>query len=306
MAINSLMIEWFMTLEERGFFRDKTLLELGPQDIQAQAEKAIKKFISMKFPETKIEIANRILSENIKYMNGTKYLYELFGVIDYYSVDVFDDRADFKVDLNKKFDLSRKFDIITNFGTSEHCSNIANTFEMMDLHLKDNGILLLSLPAFGGLSHGFYNIHPTFYIDFARENHYSIEDFRYIDNITQREAMCGFLKCNTSVFSRLPIRNRNELLTPQISFKIQTVFFKNHLRNFLNQIYFVISHVLKNSIKFVLNVVGRTEFRYTNVYNLYRKRMTVSDYCFVALRKLHRNRNFIYPTQGRYVKNFNQ
>lgn len=39
---------------------------------------------------------------------------------------------------------------------------------------------------FGDVNHGFYNIHPTVYLDVAKANDYVVEDFRYIDEIDRR------------------------------------------------------------------------------------------------------------------------
>ena len=42
------------------------------------------------------------------------------------------------------------------------------------------------MPVFGDVNHGFYNIHPTVYLDLAEANGYIVEDIRYFDQINRR------------------------------------------------------------------------------------------------------------------------
>lgn len=302
MAIGALIIEWFISLEKRGILDGKTLLEIGPQDIQQRAQKTLNGFIKQKELNHGGDLVNRIINQNTDTMNGTRLLYSLFGIKEYFSADFFDERADYKVDINEEFDLKRKFDIVTNFGTAEHCFNIANVFKMMDLHLEEDGFMLLCLPVFGGINHGFYNIHPSLYFDIARENKYHIEDFHYIDNAPRRSknTMIGSFNADRNAIYKT--RKAKTIIEAQNPFAIQLLMVNNHFKNIFKQILMVIPLIIKNFVKLFLNKLIKNKYPYTKIKPLYKKKIIVRDYCFVAMRKMNRMTNFRFPMQGRYEK----
>jgi hypothetical protein len=72
-------------------------------------------------------------------------------------------------DLNLRWDWVASYDVVINPGTLEHCFNIARaTFNAWNA-LETKGVMLSAAPLSMG-NHGFYNIQPTFFADFARAN----------------------------------------------------------------------------------------------------------------------------------------
>lgn len=74
-----------------------------------------------------------------------------------------------KVDLNQPFDWEDEYGVVINPGTIEHCFDIATAMFNAWGALKNGGVMLSAAPLSMG-NHGFYNIQPTFFADFAREN----------------------------------------------------------------------------------------------------------------------------------------
>lgn len=286
MSINSLTLEWFLRLGRNGLFHGAELLELGPQDLIA-SRGAIEGSLGDSFTPDNLDLRSSLLgglsdpgcrggkeqfsnSSNDK----TRALYQVLGVKEYLSLDAFDRRADYVQDLNYEFDLGRRFDIITDFGTSEHCFNIQNVFRMIDRHLKDDGVALFVLPAFGNIDHGFWNVHPNVYKNFALANEYIIEDFIYIDDVATRVAAFEKSFNRPFDFDSLPI-NPSLKVSPA---EIQSLYYEN-----------------------LRAKMGRQE-SLTSGENerLDYASLAVFDYCLVALRKRKRKAGFRFPCQEEY------
>lgn len=179
MGINVVTMRWMEALLERGVLRQgMSILDLGPQDIVvytgSDAEKAA-------------------LGDHAE--PGSYY--RSIGLGRYESLDRNDERATWRLDLNRDlptpWDHAHRCDIIANFGTLEHVFNIATAFRLVHELLNPGGVALHVLPAAGETDHGFYNIHPQVYRDLAAANGYVIEDYRYMDGIDARciEAVGG-------------------------------------------------------------------------------------------------------------------
>jgi hypothetical protein len=63
------------------------------------------------------------------------------------------------------------------------------------------------------VNHGFYNIHPTVYLDVAKANDYVVEDIRYIDEIDRRTKEHALRFEDDVDFEALPI-GRAQLESP--------------------------------------------------------------------------------------------
>jgi len=275
MAISCLMVHWLNHIKKAGFFKQgESLLEFGPQDITA-SKKTVE---SVAYENVKYDaswIIQNIFDGDIPKFNTQKYFYKIFGFNNYKSLDAFDRRADYRYDLNYlfdpaseyKYDLnyvrapSEKFFSITNFGTSEHCFNIAASFHTAHNFLQPGGIFLYVLPAFGHINHGFYNIHPNVYTNLAIYNDYEILDFRYIDNFGVRCLCVEQDDYKPFDFENLPIKY-NDTIDDGIKKKVADLFVKNALS--------------EDTKKF--SQVG------------------IFDYCFVALRKKN-EKPFKIPSQ---------
>ena len=207
MAINTLTVAWFDRLKKKGVFKQgQSIVEFSPQDVLA-SRSAISYFgLRHNSSSTVDAVLEEMFDGEAPRRTGSPAFYRLFGIEYYHSADLLDDRANWKRDFNLPFRLGRKFDVATNFGTAEHIFNIGNVFRSMHDVLQLNGVALHVLPAFGDIDHGFFNIHPTTYLDLAAANDYVIEDLCYFDRWDIRDKMFVADFTREFDFDGLPIR----------------------------------------------------------------------------------------------------
>jgi SAM-dependent methyltransferase len=206
MAIGSLSIDWFTLLRQRGLLPERSaVLDLGPQDVTTKrsvVERAARQlFGDDRAPAMVDEVFD---GENWR-RDGQLAFYRLFGGESYCSIDLSDPRAIHACDLNHPLPDIGRFDIVTDLGTSEHVFNIGQSYEIIHKLLSPNGVVLFTSPTFAFINHGFYNLHPMVFTEFAAANGYDVLDFRYIDNM--------FVRCieqeqtdRSFDFDTLPIR----------------------------------------------------------------------------------------------------
>ena len=177
MGINPRTLYWLKSLYEVGAFQGcKSVLDLGPQDLGFITEDMLQKFATKIVGNDPEKVRSFVTSPEI----GGKKIYGLFGIDNYKSLDLFDPRSDFRLDLNKKTPEIVGFDVVTNFGTAEHVFNISQVFENIHNFLRVGGVALHILPAYGDIPHGFYNIHPMLYSLMAKANSYEIISLVYV------------------------------------------------------------------------------------------------------------------------------
>ena len=183
------------------------MLEMGPSDLILYTPAAIEFYIRRHVPADRVDAVMDGLFDDQGLFRRERIgaLYGVFGYAKYRSVDLQDSRADWRCDLNHPVEIPERFDMITNFGTAEHIFNISEVFRSMHALLREGGVQLHVMPVFGAVNHGFYNIHPTVYLDVAEANDYVVEDIRYIDEIDRRtiEHTNGF--ADDVDFDALPI-----------------------------------------------------------------------------------------------------
>jgi len=274
MAMSSLIVHWLSHLAKSGIIRKgENLLEFGPQDM-ITPRKIIEGVAYKHLGNDANTVIEDIFEGEKPKPLYQKHFYSIFGFSKYESLDYFDKRADYKYDLNYVFDpdTERKYDLnyarapyekyfaVTNFGTAEHCFNIAASFHTAHSFLKVGGIFLYVLPAFGDINHGFFNIHPNVYVGLARYNKYDVLDFRYVDDIGGKTNFVNQRDYKPFDFNELPIKF-DDIITDRIREKSIQIFIKN---------------VLSREIKSLED--------------------RVYDYCFVALRKTV-EQPFRFPSQ---------
>jgi SAM-dependent methyltransferase len=204
MAIGPIHVEWLSRLARKGILgRSYSLLDLGPQDVQVPRSymtEVARRHLEYK----KIQRAvDAVFDGEAPRPDGQDAFYSIFGSTSYASVDLLDKRATYLFDLNNAVPDIGSFDVVTNFGTIEHVFDIGQAFRSLHRLLKPGGVSLHCMPAFAFIDHGFYNIHPIFFIELATANAYDIVDFSYIDNMFVRNSRHG-----TGVFDfeSLPIK----------------------------------------------------------------------------------------------------
>src|SRR5215510_10256284 len=113
MAINALQVAWLARLARNGIIRPgASMIEFGPQDLIC-SRKAVELHARLNPAWRKIdEVYDGEKPRPVK----PAAFYELFGVVEYKSVDGGDPRADWIWDLNEPFHTSERFDLATNFG----------------------------------------------------------------------------------------------------------------------------------------------------------------------------------------------
>ena len=131
MAINPLMILWLEDLARRRVLDGAdSVIELGPQDVLADCRGTLEAVARRAIGSTADEVVAPLFAPDGAPLPGTqKLLYALFGLAEYHSIDFYNPLADFERDLNRPVDLGRTWPVVTNFGTAEHCFNIAACFE---------------------------------------------------------------------------------------------------------------------------------------------------------------------------------
>lgn len=269
MAINTLTIAWLSRLTAKGLIaQGQSIVEFSPQDIMSPPS-AVRYFgLRHNSVDRVDQLLAQIYEGETPRPDGSAAFYALFGTARYRSVDLIDRRADWIRDFNDPVRLNEQFDIATNFGTAEHVFNVGHVFRSMHDAVKPGGVMLHVLPAFGDIDHGFYNIHPTTYVDLAAANDYVIEDFCYGDRWDIRNKLLDADATREVDFEAFPVRLEHLRDRPLLQRLVTELFVKNYHDPDTQRL-------------------GQT---YPGV--LY-------DYCCIALRKTTPN-GFRLPMQGYY------
>lgn len=290
MAIGSLHIEWLSSLASRSHIRPgASVLDLGTQDLWAQPE-PLRRVAARHLGSADCKQALKaIFDGKTPRPRCQRDFYGIFGASSYRSIDLGDPRADFPLDLNLPVPASTgTYDVVTNFGTTEHVFHIGQTFANIHALLEVGGIQIHTLPSYGYIDHGFYNIHPSVYLDMAKANAYDVVDVWYIDNINTRMAHVTHKK--PFDFGTLPIQLGDMGDTYALMTKAALQFQRN----------------LQS--KDTLKVLKRMTRSKSLIARLLKKQppapiFLMFDMMFVALRKTRRSpAAFVTPAQSIYSK----
>jgi SAM-dependent methyltransferase len=228
MAIGPTHIEWLSHLARRSAFSpDATVLDLGPQDIQIDRE-SLYHVACRHLPPDRAEaaMAEIFADGTAPRADAQKAFYAIFGARAYRSVDLCDPRASYAADLNQPLPDLGRYDLITNFGTTEHVFNIGGTFASIHRILKVGGVQVHAVPGYAYIDHGYYNVHPSAYLDMARMNNYDVVDFSYVDNIVVRDRSRR-VEAKPFDFDALPIRVADMRDTADLMTKVAAQFYRN-------------------------------------------------------------------------------
>jgi hypothetical protein len=184
MGMNLIVAQKLWELYNDGELKDcKSVLELGPHGLGAVARQDIyARFATERFGDCdkvrKFKADGYDENGNIRSM-AQRDFYRLFGFDEYRSIDLSDDNADYRLNLNDPIKLDRKFDMIADYGTSEHLFNIGQAFASTYNLLRPGGIAYYQLPVMGLIHHGLYNIHTELYYSLAAAGYYEIIKMDY-------------------------------------------------------------------------------------------------------------------------------
>lgn len=229
MAIGCVHTEWMFWLKRQGAFRPgSALMDLGPQDIQVPMD-YLKASVARHGASGAEAQIDAIFEGGGARRDAQAAYYNLFGFDRYASADLDDDRATYKLDLNRPTTGLPKFDVVTDFGTMEHVYDIARVFETMHGLLNPGGLALHVVPAFAFPNHGFYTPNPNVFVEFARANGYRVVDFSYVDNMFVREKLAPERSGQAMDFAALPIQRADMQDTQIFMTKVVRQFHRNIL-----------------------------------------------------------------------------
>lgn len=165
--VAAMLVKISKTIENK-----ETVVFLGDQKLDFDFNKfpAFCKKINIDISEINFDIKG----EN----NSAKLFFKELGFEKCITLDVSDyEGAEIIHNLNDS-NLPDKYhnvaDLIIDGGTFEHVFNLPNALECTFKLLNKNGVICHLNPSNGYLDHGFYQISPTFYYDYYKENEYSI------------------------------------------------------------------------------------------------------------------------------------
>lgn len=107
----------------------------------------------------------------IDYQNGVDFLKDM-GVEDITTLDGYDRRADWNVDLSRPIDIlpEDRFKVVFDIGCIEHVWNAPQALLNYRNLLQPGGIMFIHTPVMGYHGHGYVTFHPHFFLDFFRDN----------------------------------------------------------------------------------------------------------------------------------------
>jgi len=304
MAIGSIHIDWLSTLALSSKIPpDAAILDLGPQDLWIDREplSRVARRHARSAQEADGIIENIFGTDPKPKPDAQLAFYSIFGASSYRSLDLADPRSEFAFDLNFPLPESvGKYDVVTNFGTTEHVFNIGQAFENVHNLLKVGGLALHSVPGYAYIDHGFYNVHPTAYLDMAKANEYEIVDFSYVDNINTR--MARPIEDKPFDFATLPIQLRDTDDTHALGTKAALLFYQN-LRSEETR------HALEKMTGRTTKSAEKTWFGRAKEPSAPKMPdptlpiFVVFDLIFVALRRTEKSPDkFVTPIQGVYAE----
>jgi SAM-dependent methyltransferase len=228
-AINTLQIAWLSRLACKGIIsKGQSILEFSPQDVASSPREVRHYALRHNPPGVVDDVLGEIFDGDVARKGASAPFYRIFGVERYRSTDAIDYRADWMRDFNSPVGLRERFDLVTNFGTAEHVFNIGEMFRSMHDVLRPGGVALHVMPAFGEIDHGFYNIHPTTYLDLAAANDYVIEDMHYVDRWDIRNKILEAEFPAEFDFDNLPIHLEHLKDRPFLQRKVTDLFVENY------------------------------------------------------------------------------
>jgi hypothetical protein len=288
MAIGSMHIEWLSTLALRSQFpAGGSVIDLGPQDLWIKREPLTRVAQRHLQEPDCTKTLDAIFDGDATRPDSQNAFYSIFGGGSYHSLDLTDPRADFALDLNNPLPPGiGSYDVVTNFGTTEHVFNIGQGFANMHQLAKVGGILLHAIPSYSYIDHGFYNIHPSAFLDMAHANKYELVDVLYIDNINVR--MARPIEAKPFDFGTLPIKLGDMTDTVPLMTKAALLFHDN-LRSMETQ-KALAAMVPQDSLKTPIKMPdARLPI------------FIVFDLMFVAFRRTSAD-EFVAPIQGAYIE----
>ena len=121
---------------------------------------------------------------------GFKELLISKGVNDVKTLDLHDERADLRYDLNQPVPTEEhgKYSVVADIGTLEHIFDVRQCLESCIRMVKEGGLYLLHTNVNGHYNHGLYVFNPRLLVSVLLSNHFEILYLKYTS------AMIGMLE----------------------------------------------------------------------------------------------------------------
>jgi SAM-dependent methyltransferase len=104
--------------------------------------------------------------------------FRALGASRYVAIDVNEKFGSITMDLNRSvrrdYGYAEHYDLVIDNGTGEHIFDQRAVFENMHDLCRSGGVMVNVLPFGSFLNHGFFNFHPTLFLDLAAANDYRI------------------------------------------------------------------------------------------------------------------------------------
>ncbi len=143
-----------------------SVIELGSQTFAPDLPRA-QEALGLLFPTMPVET-----------IRNPRDLYAELGLNHYHSIDLDGHDGALPFNLNLKlseaYGFMETFDFVTNHGTTEHAIDQMRCFENVHDLTNAGGLMLHALPSQGYQNHGFFNYHPSFFLDLASANGYEV------------------------------------------------------------------------------------------------------------------------------------
>ena len=192
----------FLALEHKRLPFQGRLLTLGRQCVYATLAET-QKLLSAEGVDVASLPSDMQLGTNIPSWCGTPMerftsdvvFFRLLGVSDVQALDCNDfEGAEIIADLNLPVsrELESSFDVIIDGGTSEHVFDIRQCLMNIASMLKPGGRIVHMSPSNNYANHGFYQISPTLFVDYYKENGFD-EVRTYVANQVLRGDEAAYL-----------------------------------------------------------------------------------------------------------------
>jgi hypothetical protein len=182
MGAGTAVIKLMLELWQRGHFKGKgSVIDMGSQyltiSIDDFEDLITRSGISGYKRETFLALKNPPCS--------TKPFYELLGLSEYASADMNPEFPWVKcIDLNKELEdksLWGKYDLVTDFGTAEHCFNIAEVYRTIHRLCRKHGLIVVGQMVFN--TNGYYTFDRSFFAGLAAANNYRVLFSSFVINV---------------------------------------------------------------------------------------------------------------------------
>lgn len=228
MAIGPIHIAWMRHLARKGGLPTaRSVFDFGPQDVQVRRPIMAPLAQEVLGGGAQAYLDRLYAAGDMPSRTSQADFWSLLGAKRYESIDLDDDRATYKRDLNMPIADLPEFDVVTNFGTTEHVFNIGEALRTIHRVTAPGGMSLHAVPVFAFSHHGFYTVGPNLFIELCRANGYDLVDLTYMDNAFVRNEMLNEQGLDRYDLDDFPIRVEDMRDTQVFMTKTVELFYAN-------------------------------------------------------------------------------